>query len=282
MRGTLTLALLLGCTGTTPQPTDVDPVVWPPDCPADVCEGSCTDIDEDPFNCGDCGNTCVIDHALPVCVNGGCELGACEVGWGDCDGDPLNGCEEKALCIAGGACETTCGSLGSLDCANACAPVCDPPVETCNGVDDDCDGDCDEELEGCRAAVYRSDGPVGHLYGLDVAEAEALDQDIYSERYFDVMAVEAPGTVPLFRCANEGGKRFLTTSPTCESLDNAPEKTLGFIGSTDLCDGARLYGMYNEATDDHLYTISVRESERSVELGYELVGVVGYVWRAPR
>ena len=47
-------------------------------------------------------------------------------------------------------CETSCGSLGSTVCQGVEA-VCQPPVETCNAVDDTCDGSCDGgNLGGCR------------------------------------------------------------------------------------------------------------------------------------
>jgi len=46
------------------------------------------------------------------------------------------------------ACSTECGTLGTAQCTAECrvAPECLPPIEACNGVDDDCDGVTDEGL----------------------------------------------------------------------------------------------------------------------------------------
>ena len=47
----------------------------------------------DPLNCGGCGLACELDNASPFCDGGSCYIAACEVGFYDLDGDPLNGCE---------------------------------------------------------------------------------------------------------------------------------------------------------------------------------------------
>ncbi|GAB4196860.1 MAG: hypothetical protein OHK0013_04420 [Sandaracinaceae bacterium] len=105
------------------------------------CRGGYADGCETPLdalgNCGACGEACVaVQHASPMCVDGGCNHGPCEVGWGDCDGDPRNGCESSLAesehcgscadvcgdgetCNAGGDC--ACGSL-SRPSGPACAP----------------------------------------------------------------------------------------------------------------------------------------------------------------
>lgn len=49
-----------------------------------------------------------------------------------------------------GPCTTSCGSTGQTTCAGGCLwGTCVPPAETCNGKDDDCDGQKDEDLPGC-------------------------------------------------------------------------------------------------------------------------------------
>lgn len=65
----------------------------------------------------------------PICGNGQVE----EIE--ECDGDTL-------------ACSTICGTAGVRHCSQDCAwlPECNPPVESCNNADDDCDGEVDEEL----------------------------------------------------------------------------------------------------------------------------------------
>jgi hypothetical protein len=53
----------------------------------------------------------------------------------------------QAECIDGTsqACMTSCGSMGSAGCGGGHYGPCVPPVETCNGADDDCDGQADED-----------------------------------------------------------------------------------------------------------------------------------------
>ena len=47
------------------------------------------------------------------------------------------------------ACESACGSVGKGTCGAKCSvEVCEPPVEACNGADDDCDGATDEGCGG--------------------------------------------------------------------------------------------------------------------------------------
>ncbi len=61
-----------------------------------VCgEGQCVNLDESPSHCGGCGNSCLarpnVDQRS-ACVAGVCQ-NLCLSGWGDCDGNPGNGCE---------------------------------------------------------------------------------------------------------------------------------------------------------------------------------------------
>jgi hypothetical protein len=45
-------------------------------------------------------------------------------------------------------CTTECGTTGSAECTAEClvSPECEPPIEACNFIDDDCDGVTDEAL----------------------------------------------------------------------------------------------------------------------------------------
>ncbi len=61
----------------------------------------------------------------------------------DCDGQVDEGFD----CLPGTTtpCDTLCGSAGVRTCEASCLwGVCQPPAETCNGTDDDCDGQVDE------------------------------------------------------------------------------------------------------------------------------------------
>jgi hypothetical protein len=79
------------------------------------------DTDSDAGHCGACGNECTAnEHAVAVCEMGVCGV-VCEEGWADLDHD--------------GSCESEC------------TPSSDE--ERCNGVDDNCNGETDEDFD-CR------------------------------------------------------------------------------------------------------------------------------------
>ena len=84
------------------------------------CDGS---VDEDfdtavdPAHCGACGVACAFPNATPECVASMCFPAMCDEGFGDANGQDDDGCE--------------------------CAETADG-VETCDGADNDCDGDLDE------------------------------------------------------------------------------------------------------------------------------------------
>jgi len=144
----------------------------------DDCDGA-TDEDEDTGGC-DC-----IAGEQRACgsAEGDCEFGsqvcsaegrwsACEGGVGpsgercdghdnDCDGAPDNGFPVGAACSEGvGGCQR----MGQQECTpdgsgTRCGAVAgDPQVEQCNGADDDCDGDTDEDIAAVGAACGSDDG----------------------------------------------------------------------------------------------------------------------------
>jgi hypothetical protein len=147
------------------------------DCPDGftLCGDSCVDLMSDPDHCGSCDNACPgAENADPVCTGGTCST-ACREGYVDLDGDgdcetactptsdteTCNGLDDNCNgeidegfdCASGAlvACTTTCGTEGEGFCGEDCtlpsADACTPPVETCNGLDDDCDGDADNGFD---------------------------------------------------------------------------------------------------------------------------------------
>ncbi len=105
------------------------------DCDFDeVCE---TDTTSDVQNCKFCGVPCSFPNATAACESSACVMKACDPGWADCDGNPLNGCEvnttsDKAHC---GACGKTCQAVNALtECQNSvCKPACSAGYGSCDG-----------------------------------------------------------------------------------------------------------------------------------------------------
>lgn len=274
---------------TTPSP-DSEPVDSEPIDPTPVdtmltcvegepCFGVCVDPLTDPFNCGGCGRTCVIPGAEAACTEGRCALTGCTEGLADCDGLIGNGCERAVDCAESAACTTTCGSQGITRCGDGCAPTCEAPVESCNALDDDCDGLCDEVLPaGCRVGVHRAFGPLGHDYGPDANNLTARGATIEAYDYWKLYATGVAGTRPLFRCNKGNGSRFLTTATDCEG-SGVPEIIVGFLAASPTCSSTPLYRLLNAAAGHHFYTLSAPERDFAVQtLGFTDEGVAGYVW----
>ncbi len=118
----------------------------PPPCmdPPTRCGASCVDTTSNPRHCGSCDTVCPGGpNAQPVCVSSGCNL-VCDPGYGDCDGDPTNGCEaalnDPFNC---GGCGSSCALPGAIAaCIGGTCLVagCEPGFEDCNfDADDGCE-----------------------------------------------------------------------------------------------------------------------------------------------
>lgn len=230
------------------------------------CGQLCADLASDPSNCGACGISCVVPKADGLCEGGLCVMGACDAGWGDCDGEIGNGCEEP------------------LDEGMSCAQVCKPDyLETCNLFDDNCDGACDEgALPGCRQPVHRANGgAAGHLYTNDLNEASSGSFNLESANYFHLYSQALPGVVPFYRCLKGNGKRFYTRSANCEGAGPV-EGVLGHIANEKICGSTELYRLYSGSSGNHFYTVSAGERDNAVSMyGYKYEAVAGFVWLAP-
>ncbi|MCE9576020.1 MAG: hypothetical protein K8W52_22905 [Deltaproteobacteria bacterium] len=153
---------------------------------AETCDNADNDCDgvvDDGFNvmtdknnCGSCGNQCSFTNAAASCVMGGCVMGTCAANFYDLDNNPATGCEYGCvktnggveICDGqdnncdgvidngnpggGGSCGTNTGecTAGTLNCVGG-ALVCQGQVtgnsETCNNLDDDCNGVVDNGFD---------------------------------------------------------------------------------------------------------------------------------------
>lgn len=135
--------------------------------------GDCDGMDatgcESPLNtlvhCGACGSACARANATASCASGGCQIGMCAAGWGDCDGIDATGCERSLDTLAHcGGCGIACArDHATATCAGgSCAiAACEALFGNCDGVDDN----------GCETALrsLTSCGACGR--GCDLANA---------------------------------------------------------------------------------------------------------------
>jgi hypothetical protein len=88
------------------------------DCDSNPANGCEVNLNESPSHCGRCGNACPArPNATATCHMAMCRL-TCNRGFGNCDGDPTNGCEANL-----NESPSHCGR-----CGNAC-----PMGQVCNG-----------------------------------------------------------------------------------------------------------------------------------------------------
>ncbi len=109
------------------------------DCDQSVKNGCEVDTTKNVDHCGGCDKACAEIGGTPSCVAGKCGVSKCDDGFGNCDGDPKNGCEASFASdpLNCGGCGKACvAANGTGKCVGGqCA------VETCGAGFGDCDGD---------------------------------------------------------------------------------------------------------------------------------------------
>ncbi|MFC1611897.1 amidohydrolase family protein, partial [Myxococcota bacterium] len=115
------------------------------DCNGNPTDGCETDTMANVDHCGGCALACSLDHASTTCAGGTCEIASCDAGFGDCNGNAVDGCETDTSSDA-----DHCGGCG-LSCEApharvACvAAICE--VTTCLQGFLNCDG---QPATGCE------------------------------------------------------------------------------------------------------------------------------------
>ncbi len=92
------------------------------DCDGDPSNGCETDVQTSLEHCGGCGMPCSLPNAEVACMASSCTFVQCLDGFGDCDGDPSNGCERTFEMAAG-----DCGgapNVGTYDGDTKCGFLC--------------------------------------------------------------------------------------------------------------------------------------------------------------
>ncbi|MBK8258485.1 MAG: hypothetical protein IPK82_38230 [Polyangiaceae bacterium] len=111
------------------------------DCDNDMVDGCEIDLTKDQNNCGTCGYVCPdLPNATPTCNNAACVIGACDMGWADCDASTFDGCESFLATDVNncGACNQPCGMLPHAypKCENSQCAIggCEAGFADCDGI----------------------------------------------------------------------------------------------------------------------------------------------------
>lgn len=121
------------------------------------CAAECVNTVVDPTNCGACMRSCTIARGTAGCARGMCTVAACAIGFGNCDGEPSNGCE-IALNVSTsncGACGHVCTvAHGTSTCiSGACAvAACEMGFADCDRIaSNGCETNLLDDVRNCRA-----------------------------------------------------------------------------------------------------------------------------------
>lgn len=143
-----------------------------------TCAGGWGDCDGTPGNgcetaldsvqhCAACGIPCVIQNAIGTCAGGSCQFARCADGWGNCNGNLLDGCERKLdsapYC---GSCTTSCTSPAPVCSGGVCSGVVCPAGKA----------DCDQDGFPCEVTLTDDVdhcGACGNTCDFDVAPGDA-------------------------------------------------------------------------------------------------------------
>ncbi len=123
-----------------------------------LCGDTCPKKTDPAFGCGSSSCApCEFPNATATCAGGQCVIAGCNVGFEDCDGDPLNGCEtnlqaDPTNCsTCGNDCNTAGGAKAWACNAGTCqVTLCDQGFGDCNkNPADKCEVDFENDANNC-------------------------------------------------------------------------------------------------------------------------------------
>ncbi len=132
------------------------------DCDDDRGNGCEKRVAADAQNCGECRNACTANAGeTPFCLDGTCGSTTCEAGLGNCNGDPMDGCEQPLDDVDNcGACGSRCVAAHGVAACSAGKCIvesCDAGFGNCNtgdadgGYSDGCETNTNASLSHCGA-----------------------------------------------------------------------------------------------------------------------------------
>lgn len=227
--------------------------------------------------------TCFVvldDRACPAgqaCTEEGCVGEPGDAGWDaglDGSSTVLDGC----ACAPGTACTTACGSTGITRCDGACVASCDPVAETCNLVDDDCNGRCDDGV-GCRQAMVETRNALGSFCYATDPESQCPGHTVFGVRFHAYRDYVA-GTVPLYRCLDADASILLTRVACRPDAEPVAYVTSG----GDACGAGPIHHFRKReglSPMEHIYLDEAPPSGDPLYSSYEYRGVAFHAWREP-
>lgn len=132
-------------------------------CDDDATNGCEVDLSHEVNHCGACRQRCALWSATAECRMGACTVASCAAGFGDCNGDPSDGCETSTLTSSRhcGRCNAVCPAPPGLS-ASCAASACAVGEMCAVGL-----GDCDQNVgNGCEVNTTNN---VNHCGGCGVA-----------------------------------------------------------------------------------------------------------------
>lgn len=235
------------------------------------CNGACVNTSTNVSHCGMCNMACPdLPNSSPTCTAGSCGV-VCEGSFGECDGNPTNGCEPFVAYYPDNDNDGFgLGSASTFNCPGRTMPGrservgdCDdsnPQVfpgatERCNGQDDNCVGGADETFpllgSACSCTPTSASGVTvcdpgtggtRCMYPAEICNGADDDCDSRADQTF-TCAASSTQTCTVAGC----GSGFQTCRPDCsgygactipETCDRTDNNCDGFVDELALSAGA--------------------------------------------